>query len=420
MQKTAEILCIGTEILLGNIVDTNSQVISLGLAELGIPVFRHTVVGDNPERLREALGLALSRSDIVVMTGGLGPTYDDLSKETVAAWFGLPLEAHEPSMQRLREFFVRFDCEMTENNIKQAMLPRGCVVLENKNGTAPGAIIEQDGKTAILMPGPPREMTPMFQKQVMPYLQKESQGVLRSHCVYFFGIGESALESELKEQMQRMTNPTLAPYAKDGEVMLRLTASAKTGDAAEDLMRPVLAQLAAQFPALIYGVDVDNLQTALVHLLTEKGLKIATAESCTGGLLSKRITEVAGSSAVFDCGVTSYANKIKERVLGVRHETLAQFGAVSPQTAMEMAEGVRCVAGADIGISTTGVAGPDGGTAEKPVGLVYVTVSSPWHSETLTLHLARGYDNERDYIRYLASSHALALARRTAAGVARK
>jgi len=258
-----------------------------------------------------------------------------------------------------------------------------------------------------MLPGPPREMTPMFENQVLPYLAKRSQSVLRSHCVYFFGIGESQLEFELREQMQAMTNPTLAPYAKEGEVMLRVTASAKTADEAEELMKPIIAQLQEQYHQYIYGVDVDNLQTAAVKLLTEKGLKVATAESCTGGYLSKRITEVAGSSAVFDCGVISYANQIKEKLLGVKPETLEQYGAVSPETAREMAEGVRGISGADIGVSITGVAGPDGGTEEKPVGLVYVGVSSEWHSGVVELCLSRGYQSERDYIRYLSSSHAL-------------
>ncbi|MBC8586416.1 competence/damage-inducible protein A [Youxingia wuxianensis] len=414
-KDSAEILCVGTEILLGNIVNTNSAVISRGLAQLGINMYHHTVVGDNPQRLKEALEIAFSRNNIVITTGGLGPTYDDLTKETIAEYFGVPLELHSPSLVLIKDFFKRIGREMTENNIKQALLPKGCIVLENHNGTAPGAIIEGEGRTAVMLPGPPREMEPMFREQVMPYLEKRSQQVLRSHCVYFFGIGESALEQQLRERMISMENPTLAPYAKDGEVMLRVTASAKDEMQAEALLKPAVDQLVKEFPTLIYGVDVDNLQTAAVGELSKKGLKVATAESCTGGYISKRITEVAGSSQVFDCGVTSYANEIKEKVLGVSHETLQTYGAVSPQTAREMAQGVRELAGADIGVSTTGIAGPGGGTPEKPVGLVYVGVSSPWHSEVITLHLARGnYDNERELIRYLAASHALHLVIKTA------
>lgn len=413
MMDSAEILCIGTEILLGNIVNTNSADISQGLAELGVNMYHHTVVGDNPERLREALEIAFSRNNIVVTTGGLGPTYDDLSKETIAAYFGRKLVRHEPSMKALETFFRHFGSEMTENNLKQAMMPEGCLVLENHNGTAPGAILEEDGKIAIMLPGPPREMRPMFREQVMPWLAKRSDRILRSHCVYFFGIGESSLEQQLRAEMESMTNPTLAPYAKESEVMLRVTASASSEAEAEALMRPVIDMLLQRFGDLIYGVDVDNLQTAAVDLLRASGLKTAVAESCTGGYLAKRITDVPGSSDVFECGIVSYANAVKAKVLGVKEETLAQYGAVSPQTAREMADGVRALSGADIGVSLTGIAGPGGGSQEKPVGLVYLGISSPWHSEVKELRLNRGYSEQRELIRLLASSHALSLLMKT-------
>ena len=254
----------------------------------------------------------------------------------------------------------------------------------------------------------------MFREQVMPWLMKRSNHVLRSHCVYFFGIGESSLEAQLHEQMERMENPTLAPYAKDGEVMLRVTAAAKTDGEAEKLMEPVLAELQRRFPEYIYGVDVDNLQTAAVRALREKGLRVATAESCTGGYLSKRLTDVPGSSEVFHCGIVSYANEVKEQLLGVRHETLMQYGAVSEQTAREMAEGVRRISGADIGIGITGIAGPDGGSEEKPVGLVYIGVSSEKRSDVVELRLSRNYrSGNREFIRYLASSNALSQILRT-------
>lgn len=411
---TAEVLCIGTEILLGNIINTNSAVISRGLADIGVSLYHHTVVGDNPARLKAALAAAFARSDVVITTGGLGPTYDDLSKETIAEYFGLELVPHEESTARIHCFFSHHGRTMTENNLKQAMIPQGALVLENNNGTAPGLMIEKDGKIAILLPGPPREMTPMFEQQVLPFLQKRSGRVLRSHCVYFFGIGESALEAELRTEIEGMQNPTIAPYAKEGEVMLRVTAAATTPEEAEALMQPALELLQKRFPQYIYGVDVDNLQTAAVQALANKNLTVATAESCTGGSVSKRITEVAGSSAVFGCGVTTYANEMKQKLLGVRGETLAQYGAVSPQTAQEMADGVRKLSGADIGVSVTGIAGPGGGTDEKPLGLVYVGVSSAWHSEVLELHLARGYDTEREHIRHIASSYALSLILKTA------
>lgn len=413
-KDSAEILCVGTEILLGNIVNTNSADISQGLAELGINMYHHTVVGDNPQRLREALETAFSRNNIVITTGGLGPTYDDLSKETIAGFFGRKLIRHDPTVKAIEAFFRRIGGEMTENNLKQAMMPEGCVVLDNHNGTAPGAILEGEGRIAVMLPGPPREMRPMFREQVMPWLAKRSDRILRSHCVYFFGIGESALENQLRAEMERMTNPTLAPYAKEGEVMLRVTASAATEAQAETMMVPVIDMLCERFGELIYGVDVGDLQTAAVELLRSRRLKVATAESCTGGYLAKRLTDVPGSSEVFECGVVSYANDVKEKLLCVRNETLTDYGAVSPQTAREMAEGIRKLSGADIGVSLTGIAGPDGGSAEKPVGLVYVGISSPWHSEVKELRLGRGYDEERELVRLLASSHALSLVMKAA------
>ncbi|MEG0839651.1 MAG: competence/damage-inducible protein A [Hydrogenoanaerobacterium sp.] len=404
---SVEILCIGTEILLGNIINTNSAVISRGLADIGMDMYHHTVVGDNPKRLKEALDVAFSRNNIVITTGGLGPTCDDLSKETVAEYFGARLVLDEPSVEYMQSFFKKLCCPMTANNKKQAMMPEGCIILRNANGTAPGAILEKDGKIAILLPGPPREMIPMFENEVLPYLQKRSGRVFRSHCVYFFGIGESTLESELQAEMLAMKNPTLAPYAKDGEVMLRVTASAKTEDEAEKLLAPVVQMLKEKYPRYIYGVDVVNLQTALVQRLAQKKLTIATAESCTGGYIAKRITDVAGSSEVFLGGVVSYANSAKHKLLGVKEKTLLKYTAVSAQTAGEMARGAQRKFGASIGISTTGIAGPSGGSNEKPVGLVYVGVATDKGTAVLELKLSRGYAEEREYIRYVAASHAL-------------
>jgi len=415
MKYKAEILCVGTEILLGNIVNTNSAEISRGLASIGVELYHHTVVGDNPQRLKEALEVAFSRNNLVITTGGLGPTYDDLTKETIAAFFGRRLVTDPDSEQRVRAYFARWNRPMTENNLKQAMMPEGCTVLPNDNGTAPGCILEDAaGRVAVMLPGPPREMGPMFRQQVMPWLQQRSDQVLRSHNVHFFGIGESALEAQLRDRMEAMENPTLAPYAKDGEVLLRVTAAAKTEAEAEALMAPVLRKLRETFPDLIYGVDVGDLQTAAVQTLKRLHLTAATAESCTGGLVSKRITEVPGSSEVFGFGVVSYANQAKMKLLGVQAATLETCGAVSQQTAAEMAAGVRALSGADIGISVTGLAGPDGGSTEKPVGLVYIGVDSPWHSEVRRLNLDRGYAIGREYIRWVAASHALDLLRRTA------
>ncbi len=407
MRDRAEIICVGTELLLGNIVNTNAAEISQELAGVGVGLYHHTVVGDNPERLRGALEVAFSRNNLVITTGGLGPTYDDLTKEIIAAYFGRELVLDEQWAERLREMFAIWKRPMTDNNLKQAMLPEGCKVLPNENGTAPGAILEQGNKAIVMLPGPPREMLPMLKTQVLPWLQERSGQQLHSHTVHFFGIGESALEHELGEYMQNMQNPTLAPYAKDGEVMLRLTAAAKNLDEAEMLMKPVLDKLHSEYSQYIYGVDIENLQTAVVQKLTQKGLTVAVAESCTGGLVAKRITEVAGSSQVFGLGVVTYSNEAKQSMLGVSAKTLETYGAVSPQTAAEMAKGVRRVSGADIAVAITGIAGPDGGSTEKPVGLVYIGVDSPSHSDVLEHRLSRAYTSQREYIRWVAASNAL-------------
>ena len=404
----AEILCVGTELLLGDIVNTNAAYIAKELAAIGVNVYHQAVVGDNAQRLREQLERSFSQCDLVVLTGGLGPTYDDLTKETVAELFGREMEFNQEAYDGI----LRSDRQMTENNRKQAYLPVGAVPLQNQNGTAPGLILEdeREHRTAVLLPGPPREMEPMFSNQVVPYLKEKTHSTLVSHSIHIFGLGESYVESCLHDFMEESRNPTLAPYAKEGEVLLRVTASAGSREEADRMMEPVIEKAKELFGDNVYGVDIGSLQAALVAELQKKGLKAATAESCTGGLVSKRITEVAGASQVFDCGICSYANQIKERVLGVSHETLEALGAVSRETAAQMAAGVRKLAQADIGVSTTGIAGPDGGTDEKPVGLVYVGVDSENYSTVLECRLSRGYRDERELIRYLASSHALRLA----------
>jgi len=410
----AEILCVGTELLLGDVVNTNAAYIAKGLAECGIGCYYQTVVGDNPQRLKRSLASALERAEIVIMTGGLGPTYDDLTKETVADYFGLEMELHQPSYDHLLEMFKRFCRPMSDSNRKQAYMPKGATVFHNDRGTANGLMVRGNGKTAILMPGPPREMNAMFDGSVKPYLRGLSGSVLVSCNVHLYGIGESSVEDELKEFMASRTNPTVAPYAKEGEVMLRVTASSGTTEEAKAMIAPLIEEIREILGQYIYGVDVDNLQTALVLKLREKRIKIAVAESCTGGLVGKRITEVPGASSVFDCGVCTYSNEMKTRLLNVKAETLERYGAVSKETAIEMAQGVRKFAGADIGLSVTGIAGPDGGTPEKPVGLVYAGVSHAGGEEALELRLSRGYGGEREHIRWLASSNALRLELRTA------
>lgn len=409
----AEILCVGTEILLGDIVNTNAVFLAQELARMGISVYHQSVVGDNSQRLKSCLQHSLEQSDLVITTGGLGPTYDDLTKETVADLFGLEMELNEESLRDIRAYFKKLNRPMTDNNIKQAMMPKGAIILKNENGTAPGLIVEGKGKAVVLLPGPPREMKPMFLHGVLPYLSRYIQGTFVSHNIHVFGIGEAQVESMLRDRMEALTNPTIAPYAKEGEMLLRITAGAETPEKADAMISPLIEEICGLLGEHVYGVDVGSLQTAVVQELSKRHLHIATAESCTGGLISKRITEVSGSSQVFDCGVCSYANEIKQRIVGVSEETLARFGAVSRQTAAEMAAGIRRLSHADIGISTTGIAGPGGGTPEKPVGLIYVGVDCPWHQEVLELKLSRDFPEERELIRWLASSHALYLALQT-------
>ncbi len=405
----AEIICIGTEILLGDIVNSNGAFLSKELASLGIDMYHQSVVGDNAGRLKDSLQLALTRSDVVLTTGGLGPTCDDLTKKTIADYFGLSLVLHEPSVKKMEDLFKRREWPMTPNNMLQALVPEGSTVFLNDNGLAPGVAVEKDGKTVIMMPGPPSEMQPMFLERISPYLQQKTGGVIRSKTLYIFGMGESSVEDTLRDLMMTSTNPTVAPYAKQGEVEVRVSAKAAGEQEAQALIDPVVTQIRQTLGDVVYGVDVGSMQNALVLALKEKGLIAATAESCTGGLVSAAITGIPGASGVFAGGVCTYTNELKMKLLGVSEQTLQEKGAVSPDTARQMAEGIRKVTGADIGVGITGIAGPDGGSAEKPVGLVYVAVSSDKHSEVKKLLLSRGHKDERNAIRSLAALNALAM-----------
>ena len=407
---TAEILCVGTELLLGDIVNTNAAFLARELAACGIHCYHQSVIGDNPHRLRDAVALALGRSDIVITTGGLGPTYDDLTKETIAAYFGLPLQLHQPSLQMLEERMAAFGhARMPKTSKKQAYMPKGATVFANTRGTANGLSIEQNGKTAILLPGPPREMQGMFSDHVAPFLAARSGARLHSRSVHFFGIGESALEADLRELIAGMSNPTVAPYAKEGEVLLRITAQAQDKAGALALIDPVVQTLCARYPQHVYGVDIGSLQNALVQELIVQGRTVATGESCTGGLVSRRITEIPGASQVFGCGICSYSNFAKQQLLGVLGDTLRQYGAVSAQTAAEMAHGARRQGGADLGLAVTGIAGPGGSSAEKPVGLVYIAASTAQGEIVRELHLNHTGGGTRDLIQTLAASHLLHL-----------
>lgn len=369
----AEIMAVGTELLLGDILNTNAQFLAQELANLGIEVYYQTVVGDNPQRLKDTIFHAFSRADLIITTGGLGPTEDDLTKETAAEYFGETLVLDERALGRIKKYFDRTGRVMTENNVKQAMVPENhCKVLYNDNGTAPGIIMEKNGKMIVMLPGPPKETVPMFRNQVKPYLAEKQEYTFLSRILRVAGVGESAMEARVKDLIDAQTNPTIAPYAKDGEAILRITAKAKNEAEANALIAPVAAALRERLGAAVYAEGETNMQTVVAELLLEKKLTAAVAESCTGGLIASKLIEYPGISEVFLEGCVTYSNAAKIRRLGVKAETLEKYGAVSEETAREMAEGIARESGADVAIATTGIAGPSGGTEEKPVGLVYM------------------------------------------------
>lgn len=396
---TVELISVGTELLLGNIVNTNAAYIAEKCAGLGLLNYYQTVVGDNEERLEDAIRLALSRADIVILGGGLGPTKDDLTKEVTARVFGRALYEDVHSKERIQEYFDQMKSkQVTENNWKQAMIPEGAVIVDNHNGTAPGIILEENGKIAILLPGPPNELKPMFESDIAPYLNRLQPEGIYSSMVKLCGIGESKAESMITDLMDAQTNPTIAPYAKTGEVHLRVTAKAKSEKAAQDMMEPVIKELFQRFGTMVYTTKEEvTLEGAIVALLTEKKLTLTTAESCTGGLLAGRILNVSGASNVYNEGHITYSNDAKERILGVKRETLKDYGAVSPQTAYEMALGAAEVSGADAALSATGIAGPGGGTKEKPVGLVYIGCCVKGNVRVEEFYFSGTREKNRDY-----------------------
>lgn len=368
-----ELISVGTELLMGNIVNTNAAWISEKCAALGLCQYHQSVVGDNPKRLEGTLKMALESADIVILTGGLGPTQDDLTKETVAYVFGMELVTDEHTKQRLVEFFKNnIYKEITDNNWKQALIPEGAKVLDNNNGTAPGLILEKNGKVAILLPGPPNEMIPMFEESVVPYLKSLQPEALYSKMIKLCGIGESQAETKILDLIENQTNPTIATYAKTGEVHIRVTAHAKTEEEAKALVKPVVKTIKARFGNLVYSTDEkETLEEAVVKLLRKMEITVCTAESCTGGLVASRIVNVSGASEVFWQGYVTYSNRAKRKLLEVDKATLKKYGAVSKQTAREMALGAALASGSDIGVSITGVAGPNT-DEDKPVGLVYI------------------------------------------------
>ena len=404
----AEILAVGTELLMGQIVNTNARFISEKLNDLGIGVYFHSVVGDNPVRLKDSLGLAVKRADIIVMTGGLGPTQDDLTKETVASALGSKLVLHEESLRKIEAFFNKLNRPMTDNNVKQAYLPEGSTIIENNNGTAPGCIIEKEGKIVVMLPGPPSEMQPMFNDTVVPYLEQKCGYKIVSKYLRVFGVGESQLEDRIMDLIEKQDKVTIATYAKEGEVTIRVTSRVKTYEEGLREIEPFEQEIIKRLEGAVYSTENEELEEVVAKRLMEKNLTISFAESCTGGLISYKMTRVPGISQVFNRAVVSYSNESKMENLGVRAETLEKYGAVSKETAIEMADGVRKASKTNMGLSVTGIAGPDGGTEDKPVGLVFVALSTEEGTICKELKLF----GKRERIRNMTSLYALDLIRK--------
>lgn len=415
MSYTAEIISVGTELLLGNVANTDAQDLSQILSELGINVYFHTVVGDNPERLISAVNIAKSRADIIITTGGLGPTCDDLTKQTLASCFGRKLVFDEQEAEEIRSYFKKHlhSTDITENVFQQALLPENCTVFRNMCGTAPGCAFEEDGVHVLMLPGPPRECLSMFKNCAVPYLSALSDSQIHSHNIHIFGMGESSVEDKLRDMMLSMENPTIAPYAKDGECRLRVTVKAKSAEEAEKLMAPVIEKIRAVLGDVIYSIDIDSLEATLLGLLKECGKTFACTESCTGGMVAKRMTDVSGASAVFLGGAVTYCNSVKTELAGVPKELLDEKTAVCPEVAALMAKGIRERLGADYAVGITGIAGPLSDESGAEVGLVYVSLSCADGEFVRTLHLG----SDRTRIRTAASNHAFDLVRRSLTGL---
>lgn len=371
----SEIICIGTELLLGNTVNTNAAFLSEELAKLGINVYYHTVVGDNPDRLAGVISNALERSDLIITTGGLGPTSDDITKEVITKALNKELVLNKEELERLKSFFKQINREMTANNIKQAYIPENSIPVRNHIGTAPGIIIESDKNTVIMLPGPPSEMKTMYTREIMPYLKSKSEGSIISTTIKFFGIGESSLEEALIDLIENQSDPTIAPYAGEGEVKIRITTRTPDG-LPGDALKNTVKVIEDRLDKYIYSYNEETLEEVTAKYLMESNLTLAVAESCTGGRISSMLTSVPGISKSLLGTVVSYNNDVKAKLLGVKEETLKNHGAVSRETAIEMAAGARKACNADLGLSVTGIAGPSGGTPQKPVGLVYIALST--------------------------------------------
>lgn len=404
----AEIISVGTELLLGETVNTNAQYIARELASLGISTYHQSVVGDNEERLYKAYELAFGRADLIIATGGLGPTKDDITKEVAAKFLNRKMVPHEESLKAIHEFFAKRGLPVNDGNRKQGYFPEGAIILPNSVGTAPACIIEDKGIKLILLPGPPRENIPLFETQVIPYLQKYQDNVFVFKTLNITGIGEGQMEEMIMDIIENQTNPTVAPYSKARALTIRIAASAPTREKAEKLIIPVENQIRDRLGDYIYGEGKISLETVVAELLIEKGLTIATAESCTGGLLSAKLVNYPGISSVFVEGVISYSNQSKIDLLGVKPETLEIHGAVSESVAREMAEGIRKISNTNIGVSITGVAGPDGGTETHPVGLAYIGICINGVTKVKKINAT----GNRNRIRNMLTNTALDLVRR--------
>lgn len=401
---------------MGQTVNTNATFLSKELNELGINVLYHITVGDNPDRLDKMLKNALELSDLIITTGGLGPTQDDLTKEIISKSLGRVLRLHRPTLDKIESFFKKLNRDMTENNIKQAYLPENSIVLENNAGTAPGFVIEECEKVIISLPGPPREMRSIFFESVKTYLESKTNCTIKSKVLKFVGIGESSLETALVDLISNQINPTIATYAKDGELTLRITAKGDTDEEIDALINPVVEEVKSRLKEYIYSYSGELLEEAVANMLLSNNLTISLAESCTGGLLASKFTSISGISKTLDRGIVTYSNTAKIEELGVNEATLKQYGAVSEKTAMEMAKGIKRIANTDIALSITGVAGPTGGTPEKPVGLVYVGIATNHSSYVKKLNLT----GDRNRIRNYTTIVALNLIRKTIQAEAKK
>ena len=370
-----EIITVGTEILLGDILNTNTHYLSNELANMGIDVYYQITVGDNEQRLLSQLKESFKRSDLVILTGGLGPTEDDITKEVCAKYFNMEMEFHEQSWDKIIEIHNKMNRKPTENNRKQAYFPKGSLILPNKYGTAPGCIMEKDKKTIIVMPGPHKEMKPMFDNYVKPFLLKDNKNILKSKVLRIIGMGESKIENDLLDLIDKQINPTIATYAKDGECTVRITAKGKNEKEVESLIEPISNEIKSRFKEKVYGEDDTTIEDEVAKILVDNNLTIAVAESCTGGMVAADLINYPGISSVFMEGCVTYSNEAKMMTLNVKKETLNTVGAVSEQCAKEMSEGVAARHNTNIGLSTTGIAGPEGGSEDKPVGLVYMGIT---------------------------------------------